>query len=82
MKKIVHTEAMIAQLGLTKCIARTALWEAHKGIFTGEQKRVSIRQGMLINFSLLFMDEPTSSLVSTAKQIVFRPGVGSSKTVG
>ncbi|GLT82079.1 hypothetical protein SLE2022_004910 [Rubroshorea leprosula] len=67
-EKVLHAEAVITKLGLTKCknsiIGDTSL----RGISGGERKRVSIGQEMLINPSLLFLDEPTSGLDSTTAQ--------------
>lgn len=65
-EKVLHAEAVISQLGLSKCkdsvVGGTLLV---RGISGGERKRVSIGQEMLINPSLLFLDEPTSGLDST-----------------
>ena len=67
-EKIQHAEAVITQLGLTKCNNSIVGGERLRGISGGERKRVSIGQEMLINPSLLFLDEPTSGLDSTTAQ--------------
>ncbi|KAK7822088.1 abc transporter g family member 9 [Quercus suber] len=67
-EKIRHAEAVITQLGLTKCNNSIIGGERLRGISGGERKRVSIGQEMLINPSLLFLDEPTSGLDSTTAQ--------------
>ncbi|XP_075669844.1 ABC transporter G family member 9 [Castanea sativa] len=67
-EKIQHAEAVITQLGLTKCNNSVVGGERLRGISGGERKRVSIGQEMLINPSLLFLDEPTSGLDSTTAQ--------------
>ncbi|KAL8046521.1 hypothetical protein ABFS82_08G183600 [Erythranthe guttata] len=63
-----HAEAVIEQLGLSRC--RNSIIGDHflRGVSGGERKRVSIGQEMLINPSLLFLDEPTSGLDSTTAQ--------------
>ncbi|KAK4373982.1 hypothetical protein RND71_004659 [Anisodus tanguticus] len=61
----VFTEAIITQLGLTKCKDSIIGGPQLRGISGGERKRVSIGQEMLINPILLFLDEPTSGLDST-----------------
>lgn len=59
-------EAVMAELGLTKC-ENTIIGNSFiRGISGGERKRVSIAHEMLINPSLLILDEPTSGLDSTA----------------
>lgn len=71
-EKILRAEAVIHQLGLTKC-KNTIIGGRNffKGISGGERKRVSIGQELLMNPSLLFLDEPTTGLDSTvAKRIV------------
>lgn len=60
-----HAEAIMTQLGLTKCKDIIVGGPFLRGISGGERKRVSIGQEMLINPSLLFLDEPTSGLDST-----------------
>ncbi|XP_016541771.1 ABC transporter G family member 9 [Capsicum annuum] len=63
--KTAHAEAIIPQLGLTKCKDSIIGGPLLRGVSGGERKRVSIGQEMLINPSLLFLDEPTSGLDST-----------------
>ncbi|KAI4322908.1 hypothetical protein L6164_022558 [Bauhinia variegata] len=67
-EKILHAEAVIKQLGLTKCKNSIIGEPLERGVSGGERKRVSIGQEMLINPSLLFLDEPTSGLDSTTAQ--------------
>ncbi|KAK6229483.1 ABC transporter-like [Theobroma cacao] len=67
-EKIMHAEAVITQLGLTKCKHNIIGGPLLRGVSGGERKRVSIGQEMLINPSLLFLDEPTSGLDSTTAQ--------------
>ncbi|CAL5335920.1 ABC transporter G family member 9 [Camellia sinensis] len=68
LEKIVYAQAVITQLGLTKCRYSIIGGPFLRGISGGERKRVSIGQEMLINPSLLFLDEPTSGLDSTTAQ--------------
>lgn len=67
-EKIGQAEAVISQLGLTKCRDSIIGGKSRRGVSGGERKRVSIGQEMLINPSLLFLDEPTSGLDSTTAQ--------------
>ncbi|KAG6385481.1 hypothetical protein SASPL_154316 [Salvia splendens] len=67
-EKVNHAEAVIAQLGLTRCRNSIIGGAFLRGVSGGERKRVSIGQEMLINPSLLFLDEPTSGLDSTTAQ--------------
>lgn len=67
-EKIVQAEAVISQLGLSKCENSIIGGPFLRGVSGGERKRVSIGQEMLINPSLLFLDEPTSGLDSTTAQ--------------
>ncbi|CAK9144899.1 unnamed protein product [Ilex paraguariensis] len=67
-EKIRHSEAVITQLGLTRCKNSIIGGPFLRGVSGGERKRVSIGQEMLINPSLLFLDEPTSGLDSTTAQ--------------
>ncbi|KAK2644132.1 hypothetical protein Ddye_019327 [Dipteronia dyeriana] len=70
-EKILYAEAVMDQLGLTRCKDTIVGGNFIRGISGGEKKRLSIGQELLINPSLLFLDEPTSGLDSTiAKQIV------------
>ncbi|KAH0775394.1 hypothetical protein KY290_012531 [Solanum tuberosum] len=64
-EKTAHCDAIIPQLGLTKCKDSIIGDSLLRGISGGERKRVSIGQEMLINPSLLLLDEPTSGLDST-----------------
>ncbi|KAM7279320.1 hypothetical protein ACFE04_006454 [Oxalis oulophora] len=67
-EKKMHAEAVITQLGLTKCKNSIIGDPFLRGVSGGERKRVSIGQEMLINPSLLLLDEPTSGLDSTTAQ--------------
>nr|CAD1824697.1 unnamed protein product [Ananas comosus var. bracteatus] len=69
-KKVSQAEAVVAELSLASC--RNSIIDSPlvRGVFGGEHKRVSIGQEMLINPSLLFLDEPTSCLDSIAWRIV------------
>ncbi|KAK6157412.1 hypothetical protein DH2020_011660 [Rehmannia glutinosa] len=67
-QKVQHTEAVINQLGLSRCRDSIIGGPLLRGVSGGERKRVSIGQEMLINPSLLFLDEPTSGLDSTTAQ--------------
>ncbi|KAG9159553.1 hypothetical protein Leryth_013546, partial [Lithospermum erythrorhizon] len=67
-EKVEHAQAVMTQLGLTRCKDSIIGHPMLRGISGGERKRVSIGQEMLINPSLLFLDEPTSGLDSTTAQ--------------
>ncbi|XAR56131.1 hypothetical protein NMG60_11036482 [Bertholletia excelsa] len=67
-QKVAHAEAVIIQLGLTRCKNSIIGDYFLRGLSGGERKRVSIGQEMLINPSLIFLDEPTSGLDSTTAQ--------------
>ncbi|XP_038906339.1 ABC transporter G family member 9 [Benincasa hispida] len=67
-EKVGQAEAVISQLGLSKCKNSVVGSQMVRGVSGGERKRVSIAQEMLINPSLLFLDEPTSGLDSTTAQ--------------
>ncbi|XP_022142763.1 ABC transporter G family member 9-like [Momordica charantia] len=67
-QKVAQAEAVISQLGLSKCKNGVVGGQTLRGVSGGERKRVSIGQEMLINPSLLFLDEPTSGLDSTTAQ--------------
>ncbi|CAA2968961.1 ABC transporter G family member 9 [Olea europaea subsp. europaea] len=67
-EKVNHAEAVISQLGLSRCRDSIIGGPLLRGVSGGERKRVSIGQEMLINPSLLFLDEPTSGLDSTTAQ--------------
>ncbi|KAE8703235.1 ABC transporter G family member 21 [Hibiscus syriacus] len=66
--KIMHAEAIIDLLELVNCKDCIVVDPFLRGVSSGEQKRVSIGQEMLIKPSLLFIDEPTMSLDSTTTQ--------------
>ncbi|KAK4493225.1 hypothetical protein RD792_017905 [Penstemon davidsonii] len=67
-QKAQHAEAVINQLGLSRCKDSIIGGDLLRGVSGGERKRVSIGQEMLINPGLLFLDEPTSGLDSTTAQ--------------
>ncbi|CAH2040950.1 unnamed protein product, partial [Thlaspi arvense] len=67
-EKVAHAEAVIIQLGLTRCKNSVIGDHFLRGVSGGERKRVSIGQEMLVNPSLIFLDEPTSGLDSTTAQ--------------
>lgn len=67
-EKVQQAEAVITQLGLTRCKNSIIGGPLLRGVSGGERKRVSIGQEMLVNPSLLFLDEPTSGLDSTTAQ--------------
>lgn len=67
-QKKMQAEAVVDQLGLTKCKNSIIGGPFLRGVSGGERKRVSIGQEMLINPSLLLLDEPTSGLDSTTAQ--------------
>ncbi|KAJ9567855.1 hypothetical protein OSB04_003821 [Centaurea solstitialis] len=67
-EKVMHAEAVVNQLGLTRCKNSIVGSPYLRGVSGGERKRVSIGQEMLINPCLLFLDEPTSGLDSTTAQ--------------
>lgn len=67
-----YADAIIAELGLTRCRNTIIGGPLLRGVSGGERKRVSIGHEMLTNPSLLFLDEPTSGLDSTtAQRIIF-----------
>ncbi|KAL0306488.1 UNVERIFIED_CONTAM: ABC transporter G family member 9 [Sesamum radiatum] len=67
-QKVQKAEAVINELGLSKCRDSIIGGPLLRGVSGGERKRVSIGQEMLMNPSLLFLDEPTSGLDSTTAQ--------------
>ncbi|XP_026447734.1 ABC transporter G family member 9-like isoform X2 [Papaver somniferum] len=69
-EKIIRTEEVITQLGLTGCKNSIMGGPFIRGVSGGERKRVSIGQEILTNPSLLLLDEPTSGLDSTSAQQV------------
>ncbi|KZV27221.1 ABC transporter G family member 9 [Dorcoceras hygrometricum] len=67
-EKVQKAEAVITQLGLSRCRDSIIGEPLLRGVSGGERKRVSIGQELLINPSLIFLDEPTSGLDSTTAQ--------------
>ncbi|XP_073298650.1 ABC transporter G family member 9 [Primulina huaijiensis] len=67
-EKVQQAEAVITQLGLSRCKDSIIGGPLMRGVSGGERKRVSIGQELLINPSLIFLDEPTSGLDSTTAQ--------------
>ncbi|CAN6478411.1 unnamed protein product [Victoria cruziana] len=63
-----QAETVLRELGLTKCRNNIIGGPLLRGVSGGERKRVSIGQEMLINPSLLLLDEPTSGMDSTTAQ--------------
>ncbi|KAH6759393.1 ATP-binding cassette family G25 [Perilla frutescens var. frutescens] len=65
-EKVAVADAVISELGLSKC-ENTIIGNSFvRGVSGGERKRVSIAHEMLVDPSLLILDEPTSGLDSTA----------------
>ena len=64
-EKNVLVENLIGALGLTKCADTYVGNSMIRGISGGEKKRTSIGTELLINPSLIFLDEPTTGLDST-----------------
>lgn len=59
-------EEVILQLGLKEC-ANTPIGDSqHKGCSGGEKRRVSIGVQLLVNPSVVFLDEPTTGLDATS----------------
>ncbi|KAI3909308.1 hypothetical protein MKW98_025950 [Papaver atlanticum] len=69
-EKIIRTEEVIKQLGLTGCKNSIMGGPFIRGVSGGERKRVCIGLEILTNPSLLLLDEPTSGLDSTSAQQV------------
>ncbi|KAL2472653.1 ABC transporter G family member 9 [Forsythia ovata] len=67
-EKMIITEAVITQLGLSQCRDSIVGNPFVGGVSVGERKRVSIGQEVIINPSILLLDEPTSGLDSTTAQ--------------
>ncbi|RRT37838.1 hypothetical protein B296_00051942 [Ensete ventricosum] len=58
-EKVAAAEAVMAELALSKCADTAVGGPFVRGISGGERKRVSIGHEMLVNPSLLVLDEPT-----------------------
>ncbi|XP_057478934.1 ABC transporter G family member 21-like [Actinidia eriantha] len=67
-EKMEQAELVIMELGLTRCRNNIVGGPLLRGVSGGERKRVSIGQEMLVNPSLLLLDEPASGLDSTMAQ--------------
>ncbi|KAJ3030652.1 UNVERIFIED_CONTAM: hypothetical protein HDU68_008287 [Siphonaria sp. JEL0065] len=63
-KKYELVEGVILELGLKECADTLVGDEWRKGISGGEKRRVSVGVQLLMNPSLIFMDEPTTGLDS------------------
>ncbi|KAI9351338.1 P-loop containing nucleoside triphosphate hydrolase protein, partial [Obelidium mucronatum] len=63
-KKYDLVESVILELGLKECANTLVGDEWRKGISGGEKRRVSVGVQLLMNPSLIFMDEPTTGLDS------------------
>ncbi|KAJ3066711.1 hypothetical protein HDU98_010012 [Podochytrium sp. JEL0797] len=61
-KKYELVESVILELGLKECADTLVGDEWRKGISGGEKRRVSVGVQLLMNPSLIFMDEPTTGL--------------------
>lgn len=64
-KKKEHVDQIIVSLGLQKCADTYVGNNVIRGISGGEKKRTSIGVELLINPSIIFLDEPTTGLDST-----------------
>lgn len=64
-EKKAKVDEMIEVLGLKKCADTYIGNELIRGVSGGEKKRTSIGVELLINPSILFLDEPTTGLDST-----------------
>ncbi|ONK58878.1 uncharacterized protein A4U43_C08F660 [Asparagus officinalis] len=70
-EKVQHAQHIMQELGLTQVADSIIGGPYLRGISGGEKKRVSIGQEMLVNPSLLLLDEPTSggrTVVTTIHQ--------------
>ncbi|KAJ3150751.1 hypothetical protein HK101_001925 [Irineochytrium annulatum] len=64
-------ESVILELGLKECASTLIGDEWRKGISGGEKRRVSVGVQLLLNPSVIFMDEPTTGLDSfSARSLV------------
>jgi ABC-type multidrug transport system ATPase subunit len=65
-EKAAHAEAIMVELGLAR-VAHSVIGGVRgvRGVSGGERKRVSVGLEMLVNPSLLLLDEPSSGLDST-----------------
>ncbi|KAJ3322424.1 hypothetical protein HDU76_013893 [Blyttiomyces sp. JEL0837] len=61
-EKYILVESAIVELGLKECADTMIGDEWRKGISGGERRRVSVAVQLLINPSVIFMDEPTTGL--------------------
>ncbi|KAF3777193.1 ATP-binding cassette sub-family G member 2 [Nymphaea thermarum] len=64
-QRMEQAEHVMQELGLSKCRNSIIGGALVRGVSGGERRRVSIGQEMLINPSLLLLDEPTSGMDST-----------------
>ncbi|KAJ1549547.1 hypothetical protein HK405_011616 [Cladochytrium tenue] len=61
-EKYAMVERVILELGLKECAGTIIGDEWRKGISGGEKRRVSVGVQLLVNPSVIFMDEPTTGL--------------------
>ncbi|KAJ3189650.1 hypothetical protein HK101_008814 [Irineochytrium annulatum] len=70
--KYALVETAISELGLRECADTVIGDEWRKGISGGERRRVSVAVQLLMNPSLILMDEPTTGLDATTSHALMR----------